>query len=129
METHYQSVCGDSLYYLGRGLYASVNTFQGKTLFHIRNHFCPELGTSNAEIMPKDRINILKPTRKGICLDEDGWRQLFNLKQRLDADYNASTNQEMPDTPPIVDSKAGTSGYLKRPMPAKLKPAKRLQLS
>ena len=80
---------GEKVFYLSRGLYATVSYHSGQPLYHIRRFFCPQTGETNAERFDPSYMTSVRPTRVGICLDTVGWQRLWALRPDLDKEFEA----------------------------------------
>ena len=71
------SKSGDTIYPLGRGLFATVTEWNGEPRIHIRAYVEP-LSSETAK-RPRTDVTRLVPTRRGICLNEHAFNELVKL--------------------------------------------------
>ena len=71
------SKSGDTIYPLGRGLFATVTEWNGEPRIHVRAYVEP-LSSETAK-RPRTDVTRLVPTRRGICLNEHAFNELVKL--------------------------------------------------
>ena len=71
------SKSGDTIYPLGRGLFATVTEWDGEPRIHVRAYVEPL--SSETVKRPRTDVTRLVPTRRGMCMNEHAFNELVKL--------------------------------------------------
>ena len=114
IDKMYSSPSGSALYPLTQGLYVGVSEWLGEPRIHIRAFVSPlsrsgDIGESETRIEDSQTKTLLVPTKRGICLDEEGFHKLMVVSRHILKDLVSPLQQPDPASDESTDSGSNNS--------------------